>query len=259
MDNQNEDSQKQRWKLMVEYDGRDFCGWQKQFDVISVQTALEEAIYNMSGERVETVAAGRTDSGVHALAQIVHFDLEKQMEPERVMRAINYHIQPHAAVVLSAEPVASDFHARFSAKSRSYIYRILCRPAYPVIDHGRVWWIKHNLDMKAMQEASKVLLGKHDFTSFRTVICQAKSPVKSIDEIVFSRKERDTGGYELEMFIKARSFLHHQVRNIIGTLKLVGEGKWTSDDVKKALEAKDRAAAGPTAPPDGLYFLDVDY
>ncbi len=250
---------KQRWKVVIEYNGRAFCGWQKQYDAISVQSALEEAIFKMSGERVDTVAAGRTDSGVHALAQVAHFDLEKEMDPERVMRAINHHIKPNPVAILSAEPVESDFHARFSAKKRSYIYRILCRPAEPILDDNRVWWVRHNLDVDAMQKAADILVGHHDFTSFRTVICQSKSPVKTIDLIHFTKKELRTGGYEIEMFIKARSFLHHQVRNIIGTLKLVGEGKWSAEDVRIALEAKDRSAAGPTAPSDGLYFFEVDY
>lgn len=258
----SEDTQEtsgQRWKIKIEYFGRDFCGWQKQPEVISVQSVLEEALYKISGETIKTIAAGRTDSGVHALGQVVHFDMIKTIKPQRILYGLNYHLKQYDVAVLSAEAVEPDFHARFSAKERSYIYRILCRPACPVVDKGRVWWIKHQLNMDAMQEAANVLIGEHDFTSFRASLCQSKSPVKTIDEITFSRKEVINGGYEIVMFVKARSFLHHQVRNIIGTLKLVGEGKWTAEDVRSALEAKTRCKAGPTAPPEGLYFLEVFY
>lgn len=249
----------QRWKIILQYDGRPFCGWQRQKDGVSVQSALEEAIVKFSGETVKTHAAGRTDSGVHALGQCVHFDLDKPTEADTVQSALNAHLKHYPISVLKCEAVEADFHARFSARKRAYIYKILCRRAPPVFEQGRVWHIKHALDVEAMQAGANYLIGHHDFSSFRAILCQAKSPVKTIDDIRFSVDDRGIEGLWIDMYIEARSFLHHQVRNIIGNLKMVGEGKWPPEKIKDVLEARDRTLAGPTGSPDGLYFLKVGY
>lgn len=249
----------QRWKIILQYDGTPFCGWQRQNHALSVQEALEDAIFGFSGERVTTYAAGRTDSGVHALGQVVHFDLEKDTQAHTVISAINAHLRSHPISVIHAEAVEPDFHARFSALGRAYEYHLLCRSAPPVFDKGYVWHIKHPLDVKAMQKGANYLIGNHDFTSFRAVICQAKSPVKTIDRIEFFEDNKGHDGIYIRMEIEARSFLHHQVRNIIGNLKLVGEGKWAPEKIKEVLEAKDRTKAGPTGLPDGLFFKSVKY
>ncbi len=243
-----------RYKIIVEYDGRDFVGWQHQENGLSVQQAIEDAIEKFNSERITVHAAGRTDSGVHAMGQVAHFDLDRNFDSDRVRDAINFYLKPLAVAVLSAEVVADDFHARFQATSRVYLYRILNRRPPPVLDRGRVWWVPQPLDAGAMNEAAKMLLGKHDFTSFRNTHCQAKSPVKTLD--VFEVR-RD--GEEIAITAEARSFLHNQVRNMVGTLKLVGIGKWTPENVRSVLEARDRAAAGPLSPPDGLYLMKVRY
>lgn len=243
-----------RFKLTIEYDGRNFVGWQWQENGFSVQQALEEAIKKFCGEAIRVYCAGRTDSGVHALGQVCHIDLERPTDPYILANALNAHLRPHAAAITRAEVVDEDFHARISAKKRVYRYRIINRRAPLTIDHGFAWRITVPLDTEAMHDAAQALLGKHDFTSFRAQRCQADSPVRTLDRLDVVRD-----GEEIFITAEARSFLHHQIRNFVGTLKLVGEGKWTRADVEAALTACDRAAAGPTAPPEGLYFVEVVY
>ena len=247
-----------RFKIIVEYDGGGFVGWQRQDNGPSVQAALEEAVFRFCGERVLVEGAGRTDAGVHALGQAAHFDLDKDLDKETgadtVMKAVNFHLKPAPVAVLSAEEVAADFHARFSAIRRAYLYRIVNRRAPLALERGRAWFVPQPLDAVAMHDAAQLLVGHHDFTSFRASECQAKSPVKTLDVLSVQRR-----GELIEVRAEARSFLHHQVRNFVGSLKLVGEGKWSAADLKAALEARDRAAAGPTAPPAGLYLTEVGY
>ena len=243
-----------RYRLTLEYDGSQFSGWQRQDNALSVQEALEKAIYELSAERVSVTGAGRTDAGVHALGQVAHFDLEKEFSPNIVQNALNAHLRLHLIAVKEADVAPDDFHARFSAVMRHYEYRILCRRAPPALDHGFVWHVAHRLDAKAMHDAAQSLVGKHDFTTFRSVQCQAKSPIKTLDCLDVSRREN-----EIVIYARARSFLHHQVRSFVGSLKFVGEGKWTSRDLQRALEARDRGACGPVAPPQGLMLLRVDY
>ncbi len=243
-----------RYKLTLEYDGRGFVGWQRQDNGPSVQAALETAVQRFCAESVCVEAAGRTDSGVHALGQVAHVDLDKATDAETLRDALNFHLKPAAVAVLSAEAVAPDFHARFSATERRYRYRIVNRRARLTLDQGRAWFVPVPLDAGAMGDAAQALAGRHDFTSFRATECQAKSPVKTLAALEVSR-----AGEEIRIEARARSFLHHQVRNMVGTLKLVGEGKWSRDDVARALAARDRKAAGPTAPADGLYLVAVRY
>jgi tRNA pseudouridine38-40 synthase len=243
-----------RYRLTLEYDGTPFCGWQRQAGDLSVQQVLEEAIERFSGERVVTQAAGRTDAGVHALGQVVHFDLVREWDAFRVREALNYHTKPHPLAVLACDVVGEQFEARFSATARCYEYRILNRRARPALDQHRVWHVPVVLDPQAMHAAAQLILGKHDFTTFRAAECQAKSPVKTLDVLSVSR--------QAEMIVvtaKARSFLHSQVRSMVGSLKLVGEGKWSPADFRAALDARDRSRCGPLAPPDGLYLTRVDY
>lgn len=243
-----------RYKLILEYDGDPFVGWQRQSEGVSIQQAVEDAVFKFCGERTTVYAAGRTDAGVHALAQVAHLDLEKPASAFRLMEAVNFHLKPHPVAILDCAEVAPDFHARFSAIERRYRYRIVNRRAPLTLDKGRAWRVSTPLDAAAMHAAAQVLVGRHDFTSFRAADCQADSPVKTLDELAVSRY-----GEEIEVAARARSFLHHQVRNMVGTLRLVGEGKWRARDVKTALEARHRAAAGPTAPADGLYLVAVKY
>ncbi|MEE9210842.1 MAG: tRNA pseudouridine(38-40) synthase TruA [Kiloniellales bacterium] len=243
-----------RYKLTLEYDGRGFVGWQRQDNGLSVQAALETAVQRFCAEAVCVEAAGRTDSGVHALGQVAHVDLDKATDAETLRDALNFHLKPAAVAVLSAEAVAPDFHARFSATERRYRYRIVNRRARLTLDQGRAWFVPVPLDAGAMGDAAQALVGQHDFTSFRATECQAKSPVKTLAALEVSRE-----GEEIRIEARARSFLHHQVRNMVGTLKLVGEGKWSRVDVARALAARDRKAAGPTAPADGLYLVAVRY
>ncbi len=253
-----------RYKIIIEYDGTNFVGWQHQANGLSVQESIERAIHAFCGEQVTLHCAGRTDSGVHALGQVAHFDITQSHPPHQIRGAINFHLRPLPIVILAVDKVDEEFHARFSALERSYIYKIMNRPAPLTIDKNHAWHIPQNLDVDAMNEAAQILVGKHDFTSFRASHCQSSSPVKTLLQLEVIRKNvsRETfldAENQIEIFARARSFLHHQVRNIVGTLKLVGEGKWTAADVEKALKARDRKAAGPTAPPDGLYFLHIKY
>jgi tRNA pseudouridine38-40 synthase len=243
-----------RFKLTLEYDGTPFVGWQRQDNGPTVQASLEAAIKKFCGEDVTSYAAGRTDAGVHALGQVAHVDLAKEWPPDTVRNALNFHLQPDPVTVLSVARVADDFHARLTATGRAYLYRILNRPAPPAVDRARVWHVPHALDVDAMHAAAQELVGHHDFTTFRASLCQAKSPVKTLDRLDVSR-----AGEEIQIQAAARSFLHHQVRNMVGTLKLVGEGKWSPRDVADALAARDRTKGGPTAPPDGLYLVRVTY
>jgi tRNA pseudouridine38-40 synthase len=243
-----------RYKLTLEYDGGAFVGWQRQENGPSVQQALEEAVHTFCGETVQSVAAGRTDAGVHALGQVVHIDLAREAGLETIAAALNFHLKPAPVSVLRAEAVSAEFHARFSAKARLYRYRIVNRRAPLAVDRGRAWRVAPPLDAAAMHEAAQLLVGHHDFTSFRATLCQAASPMKTLDVLDVARDAE-----EIQVTARARSFLHHQVRNMVGTLKLVGEGKWTKEDVAAALAARNRGAAGPTAPPDGLYLTEVWY
>ncbi len=243
-----------RYRLTVEYDGTPFVGWQRQDNGPSVQGALEEAIFKLCGETVTVTGAGRTDAGVHALGQVAHFDLAKEFAPEKIRDALNHFVRPEPVAVLEAEIAAPDFHARFSAKARHYLYRIVCRRAPLALERGRAWHVVHELDAGAMHAAAQSLIGQHDFTTFRAAECQAKSPVKTLDRLTV-RRALD----EIDVEASARSFLHHQVRSIVGTLKLVGEGKWRVREVADALKACDRSRCGPVAPPDGLHLVKVDY
>ena len=243
-----------RYKLTIEYDGTPFSGWQRQKDRPSVQQALEEAIFAFSGETVGTQAAGRTDAGVHGLGQVAHFDLSKEWDPFRIREALNYHLRPAPVAILSAEAVDESFEARFSAKARHYEYRILNRRAPPALERHQVWHVPMALDAEAMDEGARLLLGKHDFTTFRSAECQANSPIRTLD--VFAvRRELD----HVVITASARSFLHHQVRSMVGSLKLVGEGKWQPRDLRAALDAMDRQRCGAMAPSAGLYLTRVDY
>jgi tRNA pseudouridine38-40 synthase len=243
-----------RYRLLVEYDGRPYKGYQAQADQPTVQDSIERAVKAFCGEAVRLQAAGRTDTGVHATGAVLHVDLEKDWKPAVVRDALNAHLVPEPISILEVDIPGGDWHARFSAKERRYLYRILNRKSPPALDQGRVWHVKKPLDVGAMHEAAQALVGHHDFTSFRAALCQAASPVKTLDRLDVMRH-----GPEVAIIAEARSFLHHQVRNMVGTLKLVGEGKWSIGDVARALAARDRAAAGPTAPPDGLYLTGVRY
>ena len=243
-----------RYRLTVEYDGGPFAGWQRQDNGPSIQGALEDAIEKLSSERVTVTGAGRTDAGVHALGQTAHLDLTKVVSPEVLRSAVNHHLWPAAVSVLAAEPVSEDFDARLSAICRVYLYRILNRRAAPALDRGRVWQVAPSLDVGAMREGARHLIGHHDFSTFRDSLCQAKSPLKTLDALELRR-----AGDEIHIEARARSFLHRQVRNMAGTLKLVGLGRWHPDDVARALAARDRRAGGPTAPPEGLYLVEVRY
>ncbi len=243
-----------RYKLIIEYDGTPFVGWQRQSEGVSIQQVLEDAVEKFCGERATVYGAGRTDAGVHALAQAAHLDLARPADPFRIMEAVNFHLKPHPVAVLECREAPADFHARFSAVERRYRYRIANRRAPLTLDRNRAWRVTVPLDAAAMHAAAQLLVGRHDFTSFRAADCQADSPVKTLDALDVTRL-----GEEIEVAARARSFLHHQVRNMVGTLKLVGEGKWSAGDVAKALAARDRAAAGATAPAEGLYLVAVKY
>ena len=244
-----------RYRLTVEYDGGPFVGWQRQDTGLGVQQVVEEAITAFSGEQARVHCAGRTDAGVHAYGQVAHFDLVRDDITIKTVRdALNYHMKPLPVAIVTAEIADEEFHARFSATEREYLYRILNRRARPAIEQGHVWWVPQPLDASAMHDAAQVLVGKHDFTTFRATVCQAKSPIKTMDELAVTQV-----GDEIHIKARARSFLHHQVRNLTGTLMLVGKGKWNKADVQAALDAKDRTRGGQTAPPDGLYMMRVGY
>ena len=243
-----------RWRLTVEYDGGPFMGWQRQNHGPSVQQTLEEALERMTGERAAFTAAGRTDAGVHALAMPVHVDVAKPLTPHRLREGLNALVRPQPVSVLDVEEVADDWHARFSCVGRRYLYRILNRRAPPALDRGRVWHIAVPLDADAMQQGAAMLVGRHDFTTFRSAQCQSDSPVKTLDRLEVRRE-----GEEIHVEAAARSFLHHQVRSMVGCLALVGRGQWAPEDMRKALEARDRAALGLNAPPHGLYFVGAEY
>jgi len=243
-----------RFKLTIEYDGGPYVGWQRQDNGPSVQQAIETAITAFCGEDQRLQTAGRTDAGVHALGQVAHFDMVADFSADTVRDALNKHLRPHPISILNAEEVSEDFHARFSAMRRHYLYRIICRRAPLALDRGRAWQIFRPLNTAAMHEAAQVLIGKHDFTTFRAAQCQSDSPVKTLDKIdVFE------SGDEIHVKTCARSFLHNQVRSMVGSLKMVGGGKWTRDDMKAALQAADRTRCGPVAPAHGLYLAKVDY
>ena len=248
-----------RYRLILEYDGGPFVGWQRQANGPSVQQAVETAVTRFSGEAVRVHCAGRTDAGVHALGQVAHLDLSRDWPPDTVRNAINHHVKPQPVAVLAAERVAAGFDARHWAIGRAYLYRLLCRRAPLTIDRGRAWHVTEPLDAAAMHKAAQTLLGWHDFTSFRAAECQANSPLRTLDRLDVTSAPDARGGLDIRVVAEARSFLHHQVRNIVGTLALVGRGRWPVARVRQALEARDRAAAGPTAPPEGLYLISVRY
>jgi tRNA pseudouridine38-40 synthase len=243
-----------RYRLTVEYHGSGFVGWQRQDNGPSVQAALEDAVHAFSAEQITVFGAGRTDTGVHALAQVAHFDLEKEWPVDTVMHALNHHLKPAPVAVLDCMPADDEFHARFSAIGRRYMYRIVNRRAPLTVDRGLAWRVPQPLDAEAMHRAAQRLVGKHDFTTFRASQCQAKSPVKTLDRLDVARH-----GDDIRVTAEARSFLHNQVRAMVGSLRLLGQGKWTEDDLGAALEACDRTRCGPTAPPDGLYLTGVVY
>ena len=243
-----------RWRLTIEFDGGPFMGWQRQGHGPSVQQTLEEALQRMTGEQAQVIAAGRTDAGVHALAMAAHVDVERELTPHRLREGLNALVRAHPVSVLEVETVADDWHARFSCVGRRYLYRILSRRAPPALDAGRVWHIALPLDVEKMREGAAYLIGRHDFTTFRSAQCQSDSPVKTLDRLEVSQI-----GEEIHVTAAARSFLHHQVRSMVGCLAMVGRGQWTPDDMRRALEAKDRAALGFKAPPDGLYFVEAVY
>jgi tRNA pseudouridine38-40 synthase len=243
-----------RYKLTIEYDGTPFSGWQMQDGDATVQGVLTAAIGTFCGHAVKLQGAGRTDTGVHALGQVAHVDLEREWRTDSVRDAINAYLRPHPVAVLAAEQVAPDFDARFSAVKRHYLYRIVNRRPDLALDRERAWRVPRPLDVAAMNAAAQRLLGKHDFSTFRASECQAKSPVKTLD-----RLEAERDGNEVRVYASARSFLHTQVRSMVGSLALVGDGKWSADDLAAVLAARDRTTCGPLAPPEGLYLVRVDY
>lgn len=247
-----------RYALKIEYDGGPFAGWQRQADQPSVQGAIETALAKLEPGAHAIAAAGRTDSGVHAWGQVAHCDLQKDWDPFRLSEALNYHLKPDPVAIVACGRVPDDFHARFSATARHYIFRLVSRRAPLTFGAGQFWRVNHQLDATAMQKAADLLLGEHDFTTFRSTMCQAASPVKTLDHLSITEIAHPAGT-EYRFDVRARSFLHNQVRSFVGTLERVGTGAWTPSDVKDALEAKDRAACGPVCPPEGLYLAHVVY
>ncbi len=243
-----------RYKLILEYDGGPFVGWQRQANGLSVQEVVETAVSTFCQRSVVVQGAGRTDAGVHALGQAAHLDLPRVYAPERVRDALNAHLRPHPVAVLKVERVDARFHARFSAIARCYLYRIVNRRIPLTLETGRAWWVPSSLDVEAMATAAQCLVGRHDFSTFRASACQAESPVRTLDLLTVTRQSEI-----IVVVARARSFLHHQVRNIVGTLRLVGEGRWNGPDLQQALVARDRRAGGPAAPACGLYLTGVGY
>lgn len=243
-----------RYKLTIEYNGQPYHGWQRQQGFPTLQEEIEEAILNFCGESAEIFCAGRTDAGVHALGQVAHVDLPRSYPAYSVQQAVNFHMKSRNISIINAEEVSDNFHARFSATRREYLYRIINRTAWLSLDAGRVWHVPEPLNVQAMHDAAQVLLGTHDFTSFRDTHCQSQSPIKTLDKFDIFME-----GREIHCHLVARSFLHHQVRNMVGTLRLIGNGKWTTQNLQQALQARSRSAAGETAPPDGLYLTAVHY
>lgn len=247
-----------RYALLVEYNGAPFAGWQRQKEHASVQGAIEAALAKLEPREHTIAAAGRTDAGVHATGQVAHCDMEKDWDPFRLSEALNFHLKPDPVAILKAVRVDEDWHARFSAIERQYLFKLITRRAPLTVEAGQMWRVNHDLDLDAMQKGADYLLGEHDFTTFRSTICQALSPVKTLDELRIEAHPRPHG-MEYHFHVRARSFLHNQVRSFVGTLERVGAGAWTPEDVKAALEAKDRAACGPVSPPMGLYLARVGY
>jgi tRNA pseudouridine38-40 synthase len=247
-----------RYALLVEYDGQPFAGWQRQADRPSVQGAIEAALARLEPREHTIAAAGRTDAGVHARGQVAQCDMNKAWEPFRLSEALNHHLKPNPVAIRACARVADDWHARFSAVERRYTFRLLMRRAPATLEAGQVWRVNHALDVDRMRAAAAHLVGLHDFTTFRSTLCQAKSPVKTLDEIRIEAVEMPSGP-EVHFHLRARSFLHNQVRSIVGTLERVGAGSWEPEAVRDALEARDRAACGPVCPPDGLYLVGVGY
>ena len=243
-----------RYKLTIEYNGAPFCGWQRQQNGRGVQQAVEEAIHAIAPDSPSIIAAGRTDAGVHAIGQVAHCDLPMEWEENRLLRSLNHFLYPEPVSVVAVEPVAADFHARFDARARQYLYRVLSRPARPVLLEGMVWHVHKPLDIEAMRAGAAHLIGHHDFTTFRSVHCQSASPVKTLDRLDITEIDG-----EIRFHVHARSFLHNQVRSFVGTLVQVGTGRWPPARVGEALAAADRAACGPVASPDGLYLERVFY
>ncbi|KAG1713869.1 tRNA pseudouridine synthase A [Nymphon striatum] len=248
-----------RYALKIEYDGKPFSGWQRQNDVPSVQGAIEAALAKLEPRAHTIAAAGRTDAGVHGLGQVAHCDMDKVWDPFRLSEALNFHLKPAPVSIVACAPVGDDWHARFSAVERQYLFRLVVRRAPLVLEAGKVWQISQRLDGNGMQHGADRLLGRHDFTTFRSSICQADSPLRTLDELRVETIDRSDGAQEFHFHVRARSFLHNQVRSFVGTLERVGAGAWTPDDVTRALEAKDRAACGPVCPPEGLYLARVGY
>ncbi|WP_380056970.1 tRNA pseudouridine(38-40) synthase TruA [Falsihalocynthiibacter sp. SS001] len=247
-----------RYALKIEYHGAPFRGWQRQKEHPSVQQTVEEALLKIDPTNKGIAAAGRTDAGVHATAQVAHCDLAREWDAFRLAEALNYHLKPHPVAIVNAAPVDDDFHARFSALERRYLFRLVSRRAPMTFEAGNVWQVAHPLDRDAMQEGAQYLLGRHDFTTFRSTICQANSPLRTLDELCVEEIPLEDAT-EYRFYVRARAFLHNQVRSFVGTLERVGAGSWAPQDVKKALEARDRAACGPVCPPQGLYLSGVKY
>lgn len=247
-----------RYALKVEYDGAPFAGWQRQADQPSVQGAIEAALARLEPGAHTIAAAGRTDAGVHARGQVCHCDMRRDWSPFRLSEALNYHLKPLPVAIVDAAVVAGDWHARFSATERRYLFRLVSRRAPLTLEAGQVWQVKHDLDLAPMQDAARYLIGLHDFTTFRSTMCQAASPVKTLDALDITQVKTDWG-MEYQFRLRARSFLHNQVRSFVGTLERVGSGAWNPADVRDALEARDRAACGPVSPPQGLYLTGVGY
>lgn len=247
-----------RYALKIEYHGAQYCGWQRQKSHPSVQQEIETALRKLEPDAADIAAAGRTDAGVHALAQVAHCDMDKDWKPFRLSEALNFHLKPQPIAIVDVSQVSDEFHARFSATERHYLFRLIARRAPVTHDNGLVWQVPHSLDLNAMQAAASHLIGHHDFTTFRATDCQAKSPVKTLDQLDINEIKLSSGS-EFQFTLRARSFLHNQVRSFIGTLERVGAGSWSPDDVKKALESRSRAKCGPVCPPQGLYLAGVSY